>query len=340
MTKQPLHTTHLFTQIAELIELARRKVASVVNLTMVHTYFEIGRMIIEDEQQGKERAEYGKSVLKDLSTRLTEKFGTGFSVDNLQNMRQFYLCYSIYETVSRKFVLSWSHYLVLMRINNVQERRFYEIEAAANQWSLKQLKRQYNSSLYERLALSRDKAEILALATQGNVVEQPKDIFKNPLTLEFLGLEDKPHYSESDLENAIISKLQQFLLELGKGFLFEARQKRFTFDEKHFKIDLVLYNRLLQCYVLIDLKTDELVHQDLGQMQMYVNYYDRYERLPHEKPTIGILLCKEKNDAIVELTLPKDANIYASEYHLYLPDKELLQQKLSEWLMEFDNLHG
>ena len=343
MKKQPQLDNHLFTQIAELIELARRKVATVANLTMVHTNFEIGRMIIEDEQRGEERAKYGEHVIRDLSKRLTEKFGSGFSERNLEQMRQFYMVYSIPQTVSAelskpRFILSWSHYLVLMRIKNVQERSFYEIETAANQWSLTQLKRQYNSSLYERLALSRDKEEILKLAQQGNVIEQPQDILKNPLTLEFLGLEDKATYSESDLENAIISKIQQFLLELGKGFLFEARQKRFTFDEKHFKIDLVLYNRLLQCYVLIDLKTDELVHQDLGQMQMYVNYYDRYERLPHEKPTIGILLCKEKNDAIVELTLPKDANIYASEYHLYLPDKQLLQEKLSQWLIEFDNL--
>ena len=330
----------LFDNIALIIEQARRKVAATVNLTMLLTYFDIGRMIVENEQQGKERAVYGKNVLKNLAQRLTEHFGKGFSVDNLQNMRQFYLTYSIYETASRKFILSWSHYLVLMRLANPDERSFYEIEAAANQWSLKELKRQYSASLYERLALSRNKEEARQLATQGNSVEKPQDILKNPLTLEFLGLEDKPVYSESDLENAIISKIQQFLLELGKGFLFEARQKRFTFDEKHFKIDLVLYNRLLQSYVLIDLKNDELMHQDIGQMQMYVNYYDRFVKLETEKPTIGILLCKEKNDAIVELTLPFDANIYAAEYTLYLPDKSLLQQKLKEWLTEFDNLNN
>ncbi len=330
----------LFDNIALIIEQSRRKVAATVNLTMLLTYFDIGRMIVEDEQQGKERAVYGKNVLKNLAQRLTEHFGKGFSVDNLQNMRQFYLTYSIYETASRKFILSWSHYLVLMRLANPDERSFYEIEAAANQWSLKELKRQYSASLYERLALSRNKEEARQLATQGNTIERPQDILKNPLTLEFLGLEDKPVYSESDLENAIISKIQQFLLELGKGFLFEARQKRFTFDEKHFKIDLVLYNRLLQSYVLIDLKTDELMHQDIGQMQMYVNYYDRFVKLETEKPTIGILLCKEKNDAIVELTLPFDANIYAAEYTLYLPDKSLLQQKLKEWLTEFDNLNN
>jgi predicted nuclease of restriction endonuclease-like (RecB) superfamily len=186
------------------------------------------------------------------------------------------------------------------------------------------------------LALSRNKEEVLRLTTEGQIVDKPQDLLKNPLTLDFLGLEEKASYTESDMEHAIISKLQDFLLELGKGFLFEARQKRFTYDEKHFYVDLVFYNRLLQCYVLIDLKTEELVHQDLGQMQMYVNYYDRFVKLDGEKPTIGILLCKKKSDALVELTLPKNANIYASEYSLYLPEKQLLQQKLSEWLSEFE----
>jgi predicted nuclease of restriction endonuclease-like (RecB) superfamily len=357
----------LFGKVAELIESARKKVATAVNLTMVYTYFEIGRMIVEDEQSGKERAEYGKTVLKDLSKQLTEKFGKGFSIDNLEKMRQFYSFYSISETVSRKleissrfltikkrlikdenkltlqknshnFILSWSHYLVLMRIENPAERSFYEIECAENNWSLRDLKRQYNSSLYERLALSRNKEDVMKLSTHGHTIQKPEDILKNPLTLEFLGLEEKSKYSETDLEDGIISKLQAFLLEIGKGFLFQARQKRFTFDDKHFFVDLVLYNRLLQCYVLIDLKTDELVHQDLGQMQMYVNYYDRYEKKDFEKPSIGILLCKKKQDTLVELTLPKDANIYASEYSLYLPEKELLQQKLNEWLLEFETI--
>jgi predicted nuclease of restriction endonuclease-like (RecB) superfamily len=337
MKNEPITTdTLLYNKIVALIEAARQKVATTVNLAMVYTYFEVGRTIIEDEQEGKTRAGYGKQVLKDLSKRLTEKFGQGFSVDNLQNMRQFYLAYSIYETPSRKFILSWSHYLILMRIKNLNERSFYEIECAAQNWSVKQLTRQYHSSLYERLALSRDKEEVLKLSTHGQTMETAADILKNPLNLDFLGLGEKVAYTESDLEHTIITKIQQFLLELGKGFLFEARQKRFTFDEEHFYVDLVFYNRLLQCYVLIDLKTDKLVHQDLGQMQMYVNYYDRNVKLVYEKPTIGILLCKKKNDAIVELTLPEDANIYASEYSLYLPDKQLLQQKLTEWLLEFE----
>ena len=223
-----------------------------------------------------------------------------------------------------------------MRIKNEQERRFYEIEATRQQWTVRQLQRQYGSSLYERLALSRNKDEVVRLAGEGQALEKPRDMLKNPLVLEFLGMDEQAAYSESDLETAIIEKLQKFLLELGKGFLFEARQKRFTFDEKSFFVDLVFYNRLLQCYVVIDLKTAELQHQDLGQMQMYVNYFDRYVKTEHEKPTVGILLCKEKNDSVVELTLPENSNIYASEYSLYLPDKALLQQKLAEWTEEFE----
>ena len=223
-----------------------------------------------------------------------------------------------------------------MRVENSDARSFYEIECAGQQWSVRQLSRQVGSCLYERLALSRNKDEVMRLAKEGQTIGKPSDIIKNPITLEFLGLKPDAVYSESKLENAIINKMQQFLLELGKGFLFEARQKRFTFDEQHFFVDLVFYNRLLQCYVLIDLKIDKLTHQDLGQMQMYVNYYDRYVKQDFEKPTIGILLCREKNDALVELTLPKDANIYASAYQLYLPNKALLQAKVKEWIEEFE----
>jgi len=335
---------------------------------MVYTYYEVGRYIVEDEQQGNYRAEYGKAVLKELAERLTTQFGKGWSMEQLQKYRFFYKTYSskrISSTLSTKlqitgnqedidslksnysiqkvadtpalhpvFTLSWSHYVILMRIENPDERSFYEIECAKQNWSVRQLQRQVASSLYERLALSRDKAEVMRLAQEGQTIEKPTDILKNPLTLEFLGLREEAAYTESKLEGAIISKMQQFLLEMGKGFLFEARQKRFTFDEQHFFVDLVFYNRLLRCYVLIDLKTDSLSHQDLGQMQMYVNYFNRYVRLDDERPTIGILLCKEKNDALVELTLPDDANIYAQQYALYLPDKQLLQQKLKQWIDE------
>ena len=233
--------------------------------------------------------------------------------------------------LAQRFTLGWSHYVILLTLDNTDERRFYEIEAERNQWSMRELERQMASSLYERLALSRDKEEIRKLAEQGQVVEKAADLIKNPFVLEFLGLEERPSYSEGDLESAIIDKLEAFLLELGKGFLFEARQKRFTFDADHLFVDLVFYNRLLRCYVLIDLKIGKLAHQDLGQMQMYVNYFDRHVKTADENPTIGILLCRTKNDAVVELTLPENANVFASQYQLYLPSKEELKGKLLAW---------
>ncbi len=336
----------LFNHVSKLIDEARKHIRTTIDTTMVYTYYGIGKYIVEDEQQGQERAKYGKTVLRTLSEKLTKKYGKGWSVETLTSARKFYKTYGnakivntvceIQDVANTCFTLSWSHYLVLMRIENPDERSFYEIECRNQNWSVRQLQRQYNSSLYERLALSRDKDEVMRLAQEGQTIEKASDVIKSPLTLEFLGLKPEAAYSESKLENAIISKIQDFLLEMGKGFLFEARQKRFTFDEQNFYVDLVLYNRLLQCYCLIDLKIDKLTHQDLGQMQMYVNYFDRYVKQDFEKPTIGILLCKEKNDALVELTLPKDANVYASAYQLYLPDKSLLQAKVKEWIAEFE----
>lgn len=352
----------LFDKISHLIEQARVHIATTVKISEVYTKYYIGQYIIENEQAGAQRAEYGKKVLKKLSALLNERFGKGWSVDTLEYCRKLFLMYSKSATVLRKsdrleksatafrifgesgqpvpnFSLTWSHYLILMRIKNDDERSFYEIECSNQHWNVRQLQREYNSSLYERLALSRNKDEVMRLSKEGQTIEKPSDIIKNPLTLEFLGLKPESAYSESKLETAIIDKLEKFLLELGKGFLFEGRQKRFTFDEDNFYVDLVFYNRLLQCYVLIDLKIDKLTHQDLGQMQMYVNYFDRYVRLDYEKPTIGILLCKEKNDALVELTLPKEANIYATEYALYLPNKKELQAKLNEWAEEYEELN-
>ena len=348
----------LYLNTVDLIQYARSLAVKQVNFIQLMTYYSIGRWIVEEQQEGSTRAKYGQQVIKNLSEKLLNEFGRGFSGDTLKNARKFYLIYKerISETVfslfaieksetvfsllneDMPFQLSWSHYLQLMRIENAEERNFYEIEAAKSNWSVRTLQRQYNSSLYERLALSKDKSDILRLSTEGNVIAKPQDIIKQPTVLEFLGIEEKAKYVESDLESAIIDKLQKFLLEMGKGYLFEARQKRFTFNEDNFYVDLVTYNRLLHCYVLIDLKVDKLTHQDIGQMQMYVNYYDRYEKLDTENPTIGILLCKEKNDALVEITLPKDANIYASEYKLYLPDKKVLQDKLKRWIdEEYDN---
>lgn len=327
--------TELVERIEQLIAEAKKRTISAVNTAMVYTYYEIGRIIVDDEQQGEERAQYGKAVLKELSIRLTNKFGKGFSVENLDRMRYFYKTYSKTNSstvlTNSYFTLSWSHYLKLMRIDNPDERRFYEIEARENNWSLRELQRQFDSSLYERLQLSRDKDGIKALAKKGQIIESPKDVIKDPYVLEFLGLEELPQYSESELEQRLIDHLQTFLLELGKGFTFVGRQVRFTFDEQHFRVDLVFYNRLLRAFVLIDLKRGTLKHQDLGQMQMYVNYYDRFVKTDDENPTIGILLCTDKSDAMVEITLPQDNNqIFASKYQTYLPSKEELQKLIED----------
>ena len=293
-----------YKKVIELFQNARKNLSAAVNMTMVYSYFEAGRMIIEKEQDGKERAAYGKYILKELSQRLTKKFGRGYSYDNLKLMRKFYLVYSkdsIGETAfpqseklpvtkeGRKFYLSWSHYLVLMRINKIEERHFYDIE----------------------------------------------DIFKDPYILEFTGLPELVTYSETELENKIIDNLQKFLLVLGRGFTFVGRQVRLTFEEEHFRVDLVFYNRLLRCFVLFDLKIGQLKHQDIGQMQMYVNYYDRKVKLDDENSTIGIIICKDKKDAIVEMTLPKDNNqIFASKYETVLPSKEELKTLLEDKNLE------
>jgi len=348
----------LVQEIRDLVQRARRTAAQNVNTLQVVTNYEIGRRIVEYEQRGSRRAGYGEQILDEISHSLAEEFGRGFSSTNLRYMRRFYLEYNdslpqirqtmsaksmtlvlpeapIQQTVSAKlinrFTLSWSHYVFLMSIENRDERKFYEIESGGNQWSLSELRRQYDSGIYERLAISRDKKGVIDLAQKGNIVKTPEDMLKNPVVLEFLGLDEKTRYSESDLESAIIDKLETFLLELGKGFLFEARQKRFTVDADNFYVDLVFFNRILRCYVLIDLKIGKLTHENLGQMQMYVHYYNREVKLDTENPTIGIILCKTKNDALVRLTLPENANIYASQYQLYLPSKEELKKKLIEW---------
>lgn len=335
-------------RIESLINEARKNVINHVNTVMVQTYFEIGRVIVENEQHGNIRADYGKEVLIALSELLNAKFGKGFSVDNLENMRRFYLTYysEISETASRKsedeksetvsrkserFVLSWSHYVFLMKIDNVDERNFYEKESIHEGWSLRELKRQFNTALYERLSLSKDKMAIAEMFKQGVLIEKPEDIVKDPYILEFLGLPEESKYSESELEQKIIDKLQAFLLELGKGYTFVGRQVRLTFDEKHYYVDLVFFNRMLQCFVLVDLKIGEITHQDLGQMQMYVHYYDRKVKLPSENPTVGIVLCKKKDDTLVELTLPEDnTQIFASKYQTVLPNKEELAKLLNE----------
>jgi len=338
----------LFNEIKSLLDQARTHVIKTVNTTMVVTYFEIGRLIVEHEQKGNIKAEYGEATLKQLSDQLTHEFGKGFSVTNLQQMRAFYLAYqkqqtlsvkspkgkalsAVSKTTSRQFTLSWSHYLFLMRLSET-ERNFYETEATQNNWSLRELKRQFDSSLYERIVLSKDKKGVLVdNLKKYHSPEKPEDMVKDPYVLEFLGLEASQKYSETELEEAIIDKIEHFLLELGKGFAFIGRQQRFTFDEEHFFVDLVFYNRLLKCFVLIDLKIGKLKHQDLGQMQMYVNYYDRFVKSKDENPTIGIVLCKDKNSSLVEITLPKDnGQIFASQYRLYLPTKKELKAQLAD----------
>ena len=343
----------LIHDIKQILNSARQKAYSEINTAMVQAYWLIGKRIVEEEQQGENRAAYGQAVLKTLSDQLIVEFGKGFSVANLQNMRLFYLEYQIQQTLSVKlnddeqsqkpakelqdqpiyeevtnkaeipnFILSWSHYQMLIRIEDKNERSFYEIEAAKNQWSLRELKRQFDSALYLRLALSTDKEGIKNLSTAGQMIEAPEDAVKDPYILEFLNLKEHYRYSESDLENELIDKLETFLLELGKGFTFVGRQKRISFDEKHFYIDLVFYNRLLRCFVVIDLKIGELQHQDIGQMQMYVNYYDRFVKTEDENKTIGIILCRDKSDLLVEITLPEDnKQIFASRYQTILPSK-------------------
>ena len=327
--------TKFYSQIVSLLQSARAKVVRSVNQTMVLTYFEIGKMIIEEEQDGKERAGYGKEILKGLSGVLSKEFGKGFSVDNLENMRKFYLAYQKSETLSRKSelennLLSWSHYLKLMRIEDENERNFYEIESLKNNWSVRELRRQFDSALYTRLVLSRNKEKVKELSEKGLILETPKDAIKDPYILEFIGLPEHSEYTESELEQEIIDKLEHFLLELGNGFTFVARQKRISFDDKHFKIDLVFYNRFLKCFVLVDLKIGEIKHQDLGQMQMYVNYYDREIRLDEENKTIGIVLCRDKSKSVVEYTLPENnEQIFASKYKTVLPSKEELKSLIA-----------
>ena len=386
----------LYSDIKKLIEQAKNFLVQNINTTLVFTNYHIGKMIVDDEQQGSERAKYAEKTLSNLSKKLTKEFGKGYSARNLRAFRQFYLIYekrNIWQSVIAKsektktmiskpkntqsligqsvktkslisqfgaspspiqqsavanskqmitaqsviaqfselFKLSWTHYILLMRIENEDERNFYEIETVKNSWSVRELQRQYNSSLYERIALSKDKKKVKELSSKGQIITQPIDMLKEPYVLEFLGLKEESAYTETELETALINKLEHFLLELGKGFLFQSRQQRISFDGENFYIDLVFYNRILKCFVLIDLKIGELKHQDIGQMQMYVNFYDREIREKDENNTVGIVLCKQTNKAVVEYTLPKDnKQIFAREYKLYLPSKKQLQDLLLE----------
>lgn len=354
-------TPALLERVSGILQSARNRAARSVNTTQVVANWLIGREIVQDEQAGHRRAGYGTAMLKELAVRLKAEFGSGYGVDNLELFRRFYLgyphllpteisdaprrksedsveCLNIphavrdesWQTGQLNANLSWTHYRLLVRVDKTQARAFYEIEAASNSWSARELERQISSLLYERLALSKDKKGLMRLATRGHEIQQPMDVFKDPIVMEFLGLPESPKLVESKLEQALIDNLQHFLLELGKGFAFVSRQERITLDGDHFYIDLVFYHTVLKCHVLIDLKTTKLTHQDLGQVQLYVNYYDIERRTEGDNPTLGLILCANKNDAVVKYTLGPDQakKIFASRYKLHLPTEDQLQAEL------------
>lgn len=326
---EELNSNHLVSDIKTIIVTARANAVRSVDFNRVQMYWNIGRRIFEDEQQGKDRADYGSYLIKNVARQIEPEFGSGFSVRQLERARQFYRLYPIASTLRTQ--LNWSQYKMLISIANEDKRQYYELESINNAWNGRELERQINSQLYERLLLSNDKESVLAVARNERMPERPEEIIKDPMVLEFLGLERKAHYYEHDLESSIISHITDFLLEMGKGFSFVARQKRILIEDDEYFADLVFYNRLLRSFVIIELKTGKLTHQDLGQLQMYVNYYDRCEKTPDENPTIGILLCTAKNDTVVKMSLPDDnKTILASQYQLYLPTSEELIREIDE----------
>ncbi len=317
----------LIQQIQSIITTAKDRAIRSVDNERVLMYWQIGKVIFEEEQQGKDRAAYGKYLIKSISETFQPQFGTGFSIRQLERNRQFYRTFPIATALRTQF--SWTHYKTLISIDNQDKREFYIAEASKNNWNARQLERQVNSQLFERLLLSNDVQSVLAVAREEKLPTDAKEIIKDPMVLEFLGLKREAAYYEKDLEAAIITHLQDFILELGNGFAFVARQKRIYIDGDEFFTDLVFFNRLLQCFVIIEIKTTKLTHQDIGQLQMYVNYYDRYEKQEFENPTIGILLCTDKNDAVVKITLPENNNtIVASKYQLYLPTEQQLIEEV------------
>lgn len=351
MKEKQLAAKNLFVRVSRIIDTSRSVIARAVNTEMVGVYWLIGKEIVDEEQKGRVRAEYGKRIIETLSRQLTEKYGDGWSASHLWHVRQFYLLYQdkvpqnlrtlradspkeILHTLRAE--LSWSHYRILMRIEKEEARSFYEIECVKNNWSARELERQKGSLFFERLALSKDKKGLMKLAQKGQELQTYEDMIKDPYVLEFTGLVPQSKLYESKLEQALIDNLSQFLLELGKGFTFVARQKRISLDGDHFYIDLVFYNTILKCYVLIDLKIGKLVHQDIGQMQMYVNFYDREVKRDDDNPAVGLILCEDKKEAVVKYTLSKDnRQIFASRYKLYLPSEEELIKELKRERMLF-----
>lgn len=334
MSKHLSINNHFLHNIRTIIETSRSQAVRSVEFHRVEMYWSLGKRIFEEEQEGKERADYGSYLIKGLARKLEQEFGSGFSKRQLERARQFYRMYPIASALRTQ--LNWSQYRMLISLEDKTKREFYELESTNNCWTGKELERQINAQLYERLLLSSDKESVLAVARKEKLPKTPQQVVKDPMYLEFLGLEKSASYYEKDLEGALISHLQEFLLELGNGFTFVARQKRLLIEDDEFFADLVFYNRLLRCFVVIELKTEKANHRDLGQLQMYVNYYDRFEKLDDENPTIGILLSPKRNKGMVELSLPQETTIQASEYKLYLPDQEKLAHKLEEWVQEFD----
>ena len=322
-------------EVQRLIKNSRDKAIRAVDFERVILYWSIGKKIYEEIQEGKDRADYGKSIIKNLSTDLEPVYGSGYGVRQLELMRQFYKYFP--NTNAVRSQLNWSQYKLLIRIEDDDKREFYINESIKNLWSGRELERQINSSLFERLLLSSDKKSVLDLAKNEKLPLEANEIIKDPMILEFLGLEKRNSYYEKDLEQAIISNLQEFLLELGNGFSFVSRQQRLHIEGDDFYADLVFYNRLLQCFVIFEIKTHKLTHQDIGQLQMYVNYFDRIEKQSFENPTIGVLLCADKNDTVVKYTLPKDnKTILASKYQLYLPSEDELMEELHKELDEIE----
>ncbi|MFH1971922.1 MAG: PDDEXK nuclease domain-containing protein [archaeon] len=317
--------------IKEVLEKARNYVYNQANFAMVQAYWEIGRVIVEEEQKGKRRAEYGKKLIKEISKRLTRDYGKGFDESNLRYIRLFYLSFPKCDSLRHE--LTWTHYRMIMRLDQENIRNFYMIESINNKWSTRELDRQINSLLYERISLSRDKEGAKKLSLKGQEVLEPRDILKDPFVLEFLDL--KENYSEKDVEEKIINRLKEFLLELGKGFSFVGRQKRITVDGDHYYIDLVFYNYLLKCFVLVDLKMGKLTPKDIGQMDFYVRFFDKEERLKEDNPTVGIILCKDKKKMMIKYTLLEESKqVFASKYKLYLPTEDELKKELDYYIYD------
>jgi len=320
-----------YKDIKNIIVNSKNDAVRSVHFHRVLMYWRMGERIFVEEQHGKDRAEYGEFLVHNLSLQLENEFGSGFSYRQLAYCRKFYRLYPIVNALRSQ--LNWYQYRLLISIDDEHKREYYQLEAANNGWTGRELERQINSSLFERLLISNDKKALLAVARKERIPEKPTEIIKDPMVLEFLGLKQKASYYEEEFESAIITHLQEFLLEMGNGFSFMARQKRLLVEDDEFFADLVFYNRLLRCFVVIEIKTHKITHQDLGQLQMYVNYFDRYEKLPDENPTVGILLCAAKNETLVKITLPKDnTNILTSKYQLYLPSEEALLEEIRDVL--------